>query len=123
MDNQKIDSQLNLALDLTDEELANSHNLDDGYQVENSVWQLIVRHTGDLRRVRELSQYVVELLSGYAILGVRKEYIDAVARLEEIIYIEKPKRLNFEVMDGIRVSCINQVQAEPTNLHGKGCIV
>lgn len=123
MNNQKIDSQLNLALDLTDEELANSHDLDDGYQVEDSVWQLIVRHTGDLRRVRELSQYVVELLSGYAILGVRKEYIDAVARLEEIIYIEKPKRLNFEVMDGIRVSCINQVQTEPTNLHGKGCIV
>ena len=71
----------------------------------------------------------MELLGGYAILTVSKEQLDLLSRIPEIAYIEKPKRLFFEVDIGKRVSCITplQVSGVPSgdniNLFGKGCLV
>lgn len=134
MDSQKLENQLNLALDSTTEERERSGNLNVGYNGEDNTWELIVRYTGSLDRIRQLGVQVVELLNNYAILTVPESLIDVVAASNEIIYIEKPKRLNFAIYNGKRVSCINQVQETPfsfigsdgqiqVGLHGFGCIV
>lgn len=134
MDSQKLENQLNLALDSTMEEREKSDNLNVGYDMTDNTWELIVRYTGSLDRIRQLDVQVVELLNNYAILTVPQSLIDVVAASNEIIYIEKPKRLNFAIYNGMRVSCINQVQEAPfvfvdsdgreqTGLHGFGCIV
>lgn len=123
MDSQKIENELNLALDSSLEEREKSGNLNVGYDVAENTWELIVRYTGSLDRIRQLGVTVVELLNGYAILTVPQSLIDVVASSNEIIYVEKPKGLNFAIDEGKRVSCINQVQEAPFNLHGFGCIV
>ena len=123
MDSQKLENELNLALDSTPEERIKSDNLNVGYDLADNTWELIVRYTGSLDRIRQLGVTVVELLSNYAVLTVPQNLVDVIASANEIIYVEKPKLLNFAIDRGMRVSCINQVQETPFNLHGEGCIV
>ncbi len=123
MNNQKLDNQLNLALSSTEDERIKSDNLNVGYNSNERRWQLIVRYSGSLERIRQLGVGIEQLLGGYAILNVSEDLIQVVAASEEILYVEKPKRLNFAVENSKRVSCINSVQQSPFNLHGEGCIV
>ena len=47
---QKIENQLNLALDITEEERQKSESLDIGYDPEEKEWELIVKYSGTLDR-------------------------------------------------------------------------
>ena len=49
---QKIENQLNLALSITEEERQKSESLDIGYDLEEKEWELIVKYSGTLERVR-----------------------------------------------------------------------
>ena len=110
MADQNIENLLNLALDATPEEREKSLNLDVGYEPDQNEWEIIVKHSGSLEGIEELVTSVTLLRNGYAILTLTEENISRVAELPQIEYIEKPKRLYFEVMNGRRVSCINEVQ-------------
>ncbi len=126
MDNQKIENQLNLALDSTEEEREKSLDLNVGYDRNTNIWELIVRYNGNLNKVMELGIKTIPLLNNYAILRVPQELIDTIAKFDEIIYIEKPKRLNFTIRQGIRSSCISSLQSTaPTslNLFGEGVLI
>lgn len=123
VNNQKIDNELNLALSSTDEERVKTENLNVGYDNVSKTWQLIVRYSGTLNSIRKLGVDAQELLNGYAILNVPQELVDIVAASNEILYVEKPKRLSFAIENSKRESCINPVQRPPYNLHGAGCIV
>ena len=123
MGSQKLENQLNLALDTPEDIRAQTGNLNVGYLPESNMWELIVRYEGSLDRVRALGALVTPLINNYGIVVAPQNIIDTIARLEEIIYVEKPKRLNFAIENGKRVSCINRVQEAPFNLTGKGCIV
>ncbi len=123
MDNQKIENLLNLALDASPEEREKSESLNVGYNRFTNTWNLIVRYVNSLDRVRRLGVSAIELLNNYAILTLQQELIDLVADMEEIVYVEKPKRLNFAITNGVRTSCISPVQDEGYNLHGEGCLV
>ena len=57
-----------------------------------------------------MANQVVELLNEYAIITILESRIDELAQLVEVEYIEKPKRLFFQVANGRRVSCIDSVQ-------------
>ena len=63
---QKIENQLNLALDITEEERQKSESLDIGYDLEEKEWELIVKYSGTLERVRTRAVYVTELTGGSA---------------------------------------------------------
>lgn len=108
---QKIENQLNLALDATEEERQRSRSLNVGYDEEEKEWELILKYSGSLERVRELAVYVTELTGGYAILQIKESKIEELAALPEVEFIEKPKNLYFQVENGRRVSCIDEVQA------------
>lgn len=125
----KSDNSLSLALEIPQEELMKSQGLMTGFDSEEDVWELIVRYTGNLDKVREINGVDVrELSNGYAVLNVKKELIDEVANVEEIIYIEKPTALIFSLLRGKQASCINEVQQtfannENNGLFGEGVIV
>lgn len=126
---EKSDNSLSLALEIPQEELMKSQGLMTGFDSEEDVWELIVRYTGNLDKVREINGVDVrELSNGYAVLNVKKELIDEVANVEEITYIEKPTALIFSLLRGKQASCINEVQQtfannENNGLFGEGVIV
>ena len=119
---QKAENLLNLALDATKEEREKSLELEVGYQPADQEWDLIIKYSGNLGAVREIASSVTELSNEYAILTVSESRIEQLAQIPEIEYIEKPKRLFFEVANGKRVSCILPVQTAPLNLYGAGIL-
>lgn len=129
MDSQKRENLLNLALDASEEEREKSLELNVGFNEEEETWEVIVRYTGDLSKYREEGIQVVELLGGYAILTVTRSQLDRLSSIPEIAYIEKPKRLFFNVDRGRAVSCIAPLQAMPVGgqpdnrLFGNGVLV
>ena len=123
MTSQKIENLLNLALDATGTERLRSVNLQVGYNEMTNTWDVIILYSGTLERVSETAESVTPLLKNFAIVRIREENIEKLASLEEVIYIEKPKRLFFEVADERRVSCIDAVQTPRFRLTGKGVLI
>ena len=131
MDSQKFENILNLALDTSEEEREKSLELNIGYEREDNTWELIIKYHGDLRQglssLFRLPQgnliQIEELIAGYAILTVPASLIDALAGIEEIEYIEKPKRLFFETLQGKIASCIVPGSTLANSLRGQGVLV
>lgn len=123
MTDQKIENLLNLALSATEQEREESLELDVGYDKEERNWEVIVKYSGNLDAVRAIGIQVVELYNEFAILTVREELLERLAEFPQIEYIEKPKRLFFQVANGRRVSCVPPVQNPPFSLFGSGILV
>ena len=122
MESQKVENLLNLAMDATEEEREKSLELDVGYNPIEREWDVIVKYSGSLESARAIAVQVTELLNEYAVITILESRLDELSLLPEIEYIEKPKRLFFQVYDGKRVSCINAVQDTPFSLSGKGTL-
>lgn len=120
---QKAENLLNLALDATQEEREKSTQLEIGYNPVEKTWELVIKYSGNLDEVREIAESVIELLNEYAIIIVKESVIETIAALPQIEYIEKPKRLFFQIANGKRVSCINEVQGSRFSLFGQGIFV
>ena len=123
MQSQKIENLLNLSLDATREEREKSRELEVGFNPMERTWDLIIKYSGDLSEIRALGVQAVELLGGYAIVTIQENLIEQLAAFPQVEFIEKPKRLFFEVLQGKIVSCITSVQRTPLNLSGRGIIV
>ena len=123
MTSQKNENLLNLALDATPEEREKSMQLDVGYDQEEKEWTVIIKYSGSLEPVRQIAVRVTELLNEYAIVVLKETSVEALTRLPQVEYIEKPKRLFFEVVNGKRVSCIQEVQDTRFSLFGQGVLV
>lgn len=123
MPDQKLENLLNLALEATEEERDKSLELNVGYNPIEREWNLIVKYSGSLDCVRELGATVVEMQNEYAIVTIRENLIDAMSECASVEYVEKPKRLFFQVKDGKRASCIPPVQVPPLSLSGRGVLV
>lgn len=127
--NEKIENALNLALDATPEELNKSQELSTGFDADTDSWDLIVRYTRTLDNVRQIQGATVKELSyGYAVLNVPANRVNYIAELDNIIFVEKPKRLEYAILNAKRESCINQLQevgfpGDGTGLFGEGVIV
>ena len=123
MASQKIENLLNLALNATEEERGKSLQLETGYDPGERTWELIVKYSGNLDEVRGISERVTELMNEYAVIIIKESRISELSLLPQIEYIEKPKRLFFQVMNGRRVSCIDAVQDTRFSLFGQGILV
>ncbi|MHB8127746.1 MAG: S8 family serine peptidase [Mobilitalea sp.] len=124
MPNEKLENELNLALEVPVADREKTTNLDVGYTPETDTWELIVKYSGSLNRVREeLNIPVVELTNEYAIITIPENLINRLTTYEEIDFIEKPKRLSYEVNEGRTASCINPLQTENYNLFGEGVLI
>ncbi len=123
MPDQKLENILNLALDATEEERDKSLELNVGYNPIEREWDLIVKYSGSLECVRELGAQVVEMQNEFAIVTIRENLIDEMTNCSAVEYVEKPKRLFFQIENGKRVSCIPPVQTPPLSLAGNGVLV
>ena len=123
MADQKIENLLNLALSANEEEREKSLELDVGYYPIARTWEVIIKYSGTLGQVREIAESVVELSNEFAIVTVREDRLEALSGIEAVEYIEKPKRLFFQVENGRRVSCMTSVQIRPPKLYGTGVLV
>lgn len=96
MPNAKLENLLNLALSATEAEMQKSQVLNTGYNPASKTWELIVKYHGSLERLESEVIHIEPLINGYAIATVREDFIEAFADLDEVEYVEKPKRLYFE---------------------------
>lgn len=120
---EKIENLLNLALEATEEERMESGELGAGYDPVEREWELIVKYSGDAELIRQTAVSVTELLGGYAVIVIKESRIEELAALDGVEFIEKPKNLYFQVENGRRVSCIDEVQSPPPALSGRGVLV
>ena len=123
MTSQKLENLLNLALDSTEDEREKSLNLNVGYDPLEREWDLIIKYSGSLDRVREIASRVTELQNEYAVIRIAESRINILSEITEVEYVEKPKRLFFQAAEGRRVSCINAVQDTRLSLYGQGILV
>ncbi len=124
MNNQKVDTELLLSLELTKTEREKSLDLGVGYDALFEEWEVIVKYSGDLAPIeQELSVRITPLLNEYAILRVRENQLEQLVQYPQIEYIEKPKALVLEEMEGIRASCMNSVRLPPYSLTGSGVVI
>ncbi|MBP3603093.1 MAG: S8 family serine peptidase [Lachnospiraceae bacterium] len=123
MDSQKLETLLNLALSSEQSERERSKQLEVGFLPKTRAWELIVKYHGDIGRLNSELITVEELIAGYAIVTIPENLIDSFIGLEEIEYVEKPKRLFFTQLQGKRASCIFPVSQRDPNLTGAGVLV
>lgn len=131
MDSQKLENLLNLALDTPMSERDQSMELNVGFDKEDNTWELIIKYHGDLRA--GLSSFlslpqgndmrIEELIAGYAILTVPESLIGELTDVEQIEYIEKPKRLFFEDLAGNTAACYAPGSQMYNSLTGRGVLV
>ncbi|MCM1102146.1 MAG: S8 family serine peptidase [Clostridium sp.] len=127
---QKRENILNLALETDEQERARTENLNVGFSAATRSWELIAKYHGDLRAAAgriSVNIFVEELIAGYAILTVPEELVDAVTALEEVEYLEKPKRF-FYSMDSMNMSiadrpCFAPVTLGTPYLSGQGVLI
>lgn len=123
MNNQKLENLLNLSLDATENEREKSEILDVGYDPLEKEWELIVKYSGETEAIRPLVEEMTVLLNEYMIVTVRESVIDQLSALPQVEYVEKPKRLYFQIENGKRVSCIDEVQDARFGLSGNGVLL
>lgn len=109
MKNQKLENQLNLAIGITEEARQNSQELNTGFDVQTKRWELIVKYSGDLSRYSTEEIEIEELIAGYAIVTLPEQMISVFSQIEEIEYIEKPKRIFPQVETALAASCFTAV--------------
>lgn len=120
MQNGKVDNQLLLAVELPEEERNETQELNVGYDKQENTWELIVKSERDLTVAAEQLGIGVpiHLRNGYTILRVPESRIEALSQIPEVEYIEKPKKLYFEVADGSAASCILSLQRDDSFSQG-----
>lgn len=123
MTSQKLENLLNLALNSAEDEREKSLNLNVGYDPLEREWDLIIKYSVNLDRVRKIASKVTELQNEYAVIRIAESRIDILSEIPEVEYVEKPKRLFFQAAEGRRVSCINAVQDTRLSLYGQGILV
>ena len=123
MPNQKIDNLLNLAMNVTQQEREKSESLNVGYDSKMKFWDVIVKYSGSESGLAGENIQVVPLLGGYAVVTLPEAEIAEYSDREQIEFMEKPKQLYFETLQGREASCILTVQDRNTGLSGEGVLV
>lgn len=121
--NQKLEDQLQLALETSEEDRARTEDLNVGFDRETKRWELIVKYHGSLAGLEGLGVTVERLLAGYAILTVPEGLVERIAEIPEIEYVEKPKRFFYDAVGPTEDSCVIQVTGRDPFLTGEGVLV
>lgn len=121
--NQKLEDILQLALQTPEQTRALTEELNVGFDTQARTWELIVKYHGSLETLKALGIEVEYLIAGYAVLTVPEQFVDRMVELEEIEYVEMPKRYFYDIEMPTDNSCIAQVTLRHPNLSGAGVLV
>lgn len=120
---QKFENLFNLALETPEQMRVKTNNLNVGFEAESRSWEVIVKYHDSLSFLVDYGILVEELIAGYAILTVPEALVEVLAQVEQIEYVEKPKRYYFEAELPAENSCVYPVSLNPPNLTGEGVLV
>lgn len=121
---QKLENILNLALETPESVREQTENLNIGFDSVSRTWELIVKYHGSLDALTALDVQVEYLIAGYAILTVPESIVDTVSNLEEIEYVEKPKRYFYQQTAQVaESSCIYPLTRREPYLTGEGVLI
>lgn len=123
MNSQKQDTMLSLAMDSTKEERQQSQILSIGIDERSNRWEVIVKYHGNLEQIANDEVRVETLIAGYAIVTLPAFLLPALADLEEVEYIEKPKSLVYGLYEAKLNSCITSLQMPIEELSGEGVLL
>lgn len=125
INSQKVDNELNLALDVNKNELQKSPGLSTGYNEQEDVWEIIVKYNGDISSLGDRYNALVEILTDqYAILTIPESNISDLAQESNIEFIEKPKNMKIQISEALYDACIENVHIFPQyNLRGEGVLL
>lgn len=121
--NQKLEDLLQLALQTPEEVREQTEELNVGFDRGTRTWELIVKYHGSLDALEVLGIQVEYLIAGYAVLTVPEGLVERMAELEEIEYVEKPKRFFYGIEGPSENSCIPQVTLRDPYLTGAGVLI
>ena len=121
--NQKLENLLNLALETPEAVRLQTDNLNVGFDSGSRSWELIVKYHGSLDGLAALGVSVEYLINSYAVLTVPEQLVEAVSNIEEIEYVEKPKRYYYQDIGPAADSCMTQVTLRDPFLSGAGVLV
>lgn len=121
----KIDSKLKMSVGLSPSERNTSDELLAGYDESDNLWRLIIKYNGDIHNIAYKYGAVLEILTeNCAIVTIAEPHILNFSYEKEVSYIEKPKRLFYDLNISKSESCISQVNNYPQyGLTGKGIII
>ena len=123
--NQKIDVSLRAALEATPAERNASDDLSTGSSADG-LWDLIVLYSGSPQTLQNEfpSSSFTFLLGNYAIVKISENDIPALAAFPQVIYIERPRQLFFEIVSARQASCLSAIQENNGyGLTGKGILI
>lgn len=120
---QKLENLLNLALETPEAVRLQTDSLNVGFDSESRRWELIVKYHGSLDGLEALGVSVEYLINSYAILTVPEQLVESVSNIEEIEYVEKPKRYYYQDISPAADSCMTQVTLRDPFLSGAGVLV
>ncbi len=120
---QKMEDLLNLALETPEEVRQQTETLNVGFDETTRSWEVIVKYNGSLDALEALNVQVEYLIAGYAILTIPEQLVERVAELEQIEYMEKPKRYYYSVSGPADGFCFPLVTMREPFLSGEGILI
>ncbi len=121
--NQKLEDLLQLALQTPEDVRERTDELNIGFNGNTRTWELIVKYHGSLDQLKALGIKVEYLIAGYAILTVPEMLVELMVELEEIEYVEKPKRYFYGDEMPANNSCVLRVTLRDPFLTGRGVLI
>jgi len=123
LNNEKMDTILNLSLDADESQRIKSDILNSGYDEETGTWEVIVKYHGDPTVIIQTSENADVLLNGYAIIRATKEQLEELAGREQVEYMELPRGLQYDVYRSKQESCILPLITGEEGLSGRGVLI
>lgn len=120
---QKFENLLNLALETSESTREKTDNLNVGFDSENRTWEVIVKYHDSLSFLVDYGILVEELIAGYAVLTVPEELVEMLSGVEQIEYVEKPKRYYFDAELPADNVCVYPISLSAPNLTGEGVLI
>jgi len=124
VNSEKVENLLNLSMEVSDEQRKRSSQLSAGYDEQDRSWEFVIKYSGNPNQLEEFwGRRLVFLYNQYAIGRGTKEEIERLADNPQVEWIEKPKAMEYAVIEGIRASCITPVTPRQGDLTGEGVLI
>ena len=123
MNNEKLDTTLNLSLETEESVRQKSEVLSTGFDEQANTWEVIVKYHGDIRNLEEIVQAVDILVNGYAIMTVTRGQLELLVQSEQIEFVELPKSMQYNTYRAKQASCILPVTRGDSSLSGRGVLI
>jgi len=123
LNNEKLDTALNLSLEADDSQRMKSEILSNGFDEVKQTWEVIVKYHGDASTLVRESESADILLNGYAIIKATREQLTELVRHPQIEFMEMPKQLQYDAYRAKQASCILPLVTGAEALSGKGVLI